>query len=129
MFSVNNWLFSRYQERSITYQIKTKNKNKHPSFFFLWYQILESAINWLKHDWEHRKLHTFNLLKKIRLGLVPFDRLKTLLGEEILAIPECKNLMGEVVKLHATVGSTQVPLNQSHPDMFANRNTVTVSTQ
>ena len=83
----------------------------------------------MRHDWEHRKQHTFDLLQKIRLGLVPVDRLKMLLGDEILAIPECKSLIEEVTKLHATVGSTQVPLNQSHPDMFASRNTITVSRQ
>ena len=31
------------------------------------------------------------------------------------------------MKLHDTKGSTTVPLNQSHPDLFATRNTITVS--
>ena len=33
--------------------------------------ILQAALIWLKFDWEERKVHAVNLLKKIRLGLVP----------------------------------------------------------
>ncbi|XP_072025719.1 ectoderm-neural cortex protein 1-like isoform X4 [Amphiura filiformis] len=88
-------------------------------------EILQSTLNWLRYDWNQRKVHTTDLLKKIRLGLVPFDRLKQILGDEILAIPECKEMIEEVAKVHATKESARIPLNQSHPDMFATRNTIT----
>ena len=100
--------------------------------FFINIQLLKIVLKWLFHDWDQRKVHTFNLLKKIRLGLVPVDRLKQVLGDEvfqILAIPECKEILEEVVKLHATKETAKVPLNQSHPDLFATRNTITVSDQ
>ena len=84
-------------------------------------------MNWLRHDWDQRKAHTTDLLKKIRLGLVPVDRLKQILSDEILAIPECKEMMEEVVKLHAAEETDKIPLVQSHPSFFANRNTITVS--
>ncbi|XP_072025718.1 kelch-like protein 15 isoform X3 [Amphiura filiformis] len=90
-------------------------------------EILQSTLNWLRYDWNQRKVHTTDLLKKIRLGLVPFDRLKQILGDEILAIPECKEMIEEVAKVHATKESARIPLNQSHPDMFATRNTITAS--
>ncbi|XP_072019606.1 kelch-like protein 32 [Amphiura filiformis] len=93
-------------------------------------EILQSVMKWLKYDWSQRKMHTFDILKKIRLGLVPADKLKEILGDEVLAIPECKTLVDEVFKLHATKESATactVPLIQSHPDMFATRNTVTES--
>ncbi|XP_072016401.1 kelch-like protein 13 [Amphiura filiformis] len=91
-------------------------------------EILQNIMKWLKYDWCQRKTHTLDLLKKIRLGLVPVDKLKHILGDEVLAIPECKNLVDEVFKLHATKESATaytVPLIQSHPDTFATRNTVT----
>ncbi|XP_072025711.1 kelch-like protein 21 isoform X4 [Amphiura filiformis] len=88
-------------------------------------EILQSTLNWLRYDWHQRKMHTTDLLKKIRLGLVPPDRLKQILGDEILAIPECKEMIEEVAKVYATKESARIPLNQSHPDMFATRNTIT----
>ncbi|XP_072025714.1 kelch-like protein 15 [Amphiura filiformis] len=88
-------------------------------------EILQSTLNWLRYDWHQRQVHTTDLLKKIRLGLVPPDRLKQILGDEILAIPDCKEMIEEVVKVLATKESARIPLNQSHPDMFATRNTIT----
>ncbi|XP_072025713.1 ectoderm-neural cortex protein 1-like isoform X6 [Amphiura filiformis] len=90
-------------------------------------EILQSTLNWLRYDWHQRKMHTTDLLKKIRLGLVPPDRLKQILGDEILAIPECKEMIEEVAKVYATKESARIPLNQSHPDMFATRNTITAA--
>ena len=87
-------------------------------------QILQGTIKWLKHDWEQRKSHTVDLLKKIRLGLIKVDNLKEILD---LDIPDCKEMVDEMARLHATEGSATEPLVESHPDLFATRNTVTVS--
>ncbi|XP_072020250.1 kelch repeat and BTB domain-containing protein 2-like [Amphiura filiformis] len=88
-------------------------------------QILQGTVMWLKYDWEQRKVHAVDLLKKIRLGLVPVDRLQEILGDEIMAIPECKEMAEEVVKLSVTKDTALLPLIKSHPDLFATRNNIT----
>ena len=90
-------------------------------------QILEGVLNWLKHDWDQRKIHAADLLHKVRLGLVPADRLTELLHDVIVDFPECKEMAEEVARIRADHKITDYPLNQTHPDMFATRNTITVS--
>ncbi|XP_072015483.1 kelch repeat and BTB domain-containing protein 2-like [Amphiura filiformis] len=89
-------------------------------------KILQATLNWLKYNWVERQCYAADLLKKIRLGWIPDNRLMPMLGDEVLAIPECKELVEELVKLHAK-DSVSVPLIQSHPDMFATRNTITAT--
>ncbi|XP_072015487.1 kelch repeat and BTB domain-containing protein 8-like [Amphiura filiformis] len=86
-------------------------------------EILQCTLNWLRHDWNQRKTHTVDLLKKVRLGLVSSASLKQILGDEVLAILECMKMVEEVVKLHAK--TAPMALIESHPDMFATRNTIT----
>ena len=52
---------------------------------------------WLRHDWENRRIHTFSLLKEVRLGLVPEERLREVLDADILEIPECRELYEKVI--------------------------------
>ena len=87
--------------------------------------VLQAVLVWLKFDWEQRKVHAVNLLKKIRLGLVPVEQLKNILGDELLAIPECKVMVEEVVKLSVTKETASPPLMKSHPELFTTRNTIT----
>ncbi|XP_072014349.1 kelch repeat and BTB domain-containing protein 2-like [Amphiura filiformis] len=87
--------------------------------------ILQGTVMWLKYDWEQRKVHAVDLLQKIRLGLVPIDRLHKILGDELLAVPECKDIVEEVIKLSATKDTASPPLVKSHPELFATRNTIT----
>ncbi|XP_072050127.1 uncharacterized protein [Amphiura filiformis] len=89
-------------------------------------QILQVVIAWLKYDWEQRKVSVAHLLKKARLGLVQVENLKQILGEEVLDVPECKDMVEEVIRLNATKDEADVPLIESHPELFASRNTVTV---
>ena len=63
-------------------------------------QILKAALIWLKFDWEQRRVYAIDLLKRIRLGLVPVARLREIFGDELLAIPACKDMVEEVVKLN-----------------------------
>ena len=86
---------------------------------------MQAALIWLKFDWEQRKVHAVSLLKKIRLGLVPVERLKEILGDVLLAIPECKDMVEEVVKLSVTKDTAPLPLIKNHPEFFATRNTIT----
>ncbi|XP_072050632.1 kelch-like protein 25 isoform X2 [Amphiura filiformis] len=88
-------------------------------------QILQVVIAWLKYDWEQRKVSVVHLLKKARLGLVQVENLKQILGEEVLDVPECKDMVEEVIRLNATKDEADVPLIESRPDLFASRNTVT----
>ncbi len=90
-------------------------------------QILEGTLLWLKHDWKQRKVHAVDLLKKIRLGLVPVNRLRQILGGELLSIPECENVVEEIVTLSDTKDTATPPLIKSHPDVFATRNTITAN--
>ena len=87
--------------------------------------ILEAALIWVKFDWEQRKVHAVDRLKQVRFGLVPLDRLQEILGEELLAIPECKDMVAAVVKLSVTKETASPPLGESHPELFATRNTIT----
>ena len=89
--------------------------------------ILEGALLWLKHNWEQRKVHASDLLKKIRLGLVPVDRLHQILGEELLSIPECADMVAQVVHLNDTMDTTSTLLLKSHPHLYASRNTITAA--
>ncbi|XP_072026471.1 kelch repeat and BTB domain-containing protein 2-like isoform X2 [Amphiura filiformis] len=88
-------------------------------------QILQGTVVWLKYDWEQRKAHAVDLLKKIRLGLVPVDRLQHILGDELMAIPECKEMVDEVVKL--SVAKETASLIKNHLDLFGTRNTITAN--
>ncbi|XP_072021114.1 kelch-like protein 32 [Amphiura filiformis] len=90
-------------------------------------QILQGTVMWLKYDWEQRKIHAVDLLQEIRLGLVPVDRLQEILGDELLAIPECKEMMKEVGKLSDIMDTASPQLMKSHPDLFATRNTITAA--
>ena len=82
-------------------------------------QILQAALTWLKFNWEERKVHAVDLLKKIRLGLVPVDRVREILGKQLLAIPECKDMVEEVVQLSLTKETASPTLVKSHPELFA----------
>ena len=84
------------------------------------------VVKWLKHDWTSRCTHAPKLLEKVRLGLLPVDTLKTLLGDEILAVPECRRLVEEVVKLQSS-GQSSTRLALDFPHIFATRSTMTVS--
>ena len=84
------------------------------------------VVNWLKHDWEDRRTHAHQLLKKVRLGLIPAERLKELITDDILGIPECKALLDLVLHLQQVKEST-IPLSASNPELFARRGTETVS--
>ena len=88
-------------------------------------QILQAALVWLKFNWEQRKVHTVDLLKRIRLGFVPVARLREILGDELLAIPECKDMVEEIIKLSVNKDVASPPLIKSHPELFASRNSVT----
>ncbi|XP_072020764.1 kelch-like protein 26 isoform X2 [Amphiura filiformis] len=90
-------------------------------------QILQGTVMWLQYDWEQRKVHAVDLLKNIRLGLVPVDRLQQILGDDFMTIPECKEMMEEVVKLSDIMDTASPQLMKSHPDLFATRNTITAA--
>ena len=86
--------------------------------------VLQAVLMWLKFDWDQRRVHAVDLIKKTRLGLVPIEQLKEILGDELLAIPECKDMVEEVVKLSVTKETASPPLIKSHPELFATRNTL-----
>ena len=88
-------------------------------------QILQAALSWLKYDWDQRKVHAVDLLKKVRLGLVPLNRLKEICDDELFTIPECKDMAEEVARLSVTKDTASPPLTKSHPELFATRNTIT----
>ena len=54
------------------------------------------VVTWLRHDWENRHTHASSLLKEVRLGLVPEEKLKELLDPNILEITECRELYEKV---------------------------------
>ncbi|XP_072035241.1 kelch-like protein 15 [Amphiura filiformis] len=87
-------------------------------------QVLELVINWLKHDWENRKKHSHQLLQKVRLGLVASEDIKELVSAEILGIPECLELVNQVLQVQASKKPRDV-LATKNPDIAATRSTIT----
>ena len=84
----------------------------------------------MKHDWEQRKTRTEDLLQHIRLGLIPTERLiEHFIDFKLLDIPECKEMLEDVMEVivaHTQENATML-LISCHPDLFASRNTITVS--
>ena len=89
-------------------------------------KILEMVVNWLKHDWENRRVHAPNLLQMVRLGLVPKQSISSLVGPDILEIPECKVLFQEFLKEPQSADSV-VDLAQKPSHYHASRSTIMVS--
>ena len=69
---------------------------------------MEAVTNWLKHDWEHRKDHTKSLLEKVRLGVIQSTKLMDYMTEDMMALPECRELIESVV-------SRQQPCDDAKP--------------
>ena len=84
------------------------------------------VVTWLKYDWKNRSAHTTSLLQKVRLGLIPEESLTKLLDAEILEIPECKDLLQQVLDGKQMKCSKLERLKQL-PNLFATRSTTTVS--
>ena len=88
--------------------------------------MAEVVVNWLQHDWENRFRCAYRLLQKVPLGLIPAERLKELITDDILGIPECKALLDLVMHMQQVEDST-IPVSASNPELFAKRGTKTVS--
>ena len=76
--------------------------SNHLLIFFVKTQLFNIVLKWLLYKWEQRKVHALDLLKKLRLGLVPVERLKQILHEgthQILSIRKCKKLLKKVLTL------------------------------
>lgn len=86
------------------------------------------TTHWLTHDWPNRKRFAHQLLKKIRLGIVPVDRLSGILYDSpIQEDSQTSELIERVLELHAARDTMRAPLSYSHPQMFESRSTITVS--
>ncbi|XP_072020910.1 kelch-like protein 25 [Amphiura filiformis] len=88
-------------------------------------EVLMLVLEWLKFDWDNRRPHTYRLLQKVRLGLVPEDRCNELLDDSILAIPECKILIDKVDQLMDDDTVSEQVMALRKPELFATRSTVT----
>ncbi|XP_072040529.1 kelch-like protein 41 [Amphiura filiformis] len=60
--------------------------------------VFKAVMNWLKHDWENRKEHADSLLRRVRLGVVPDLDFSEAFTDEIMTVPECRELFEEIVK-------------------------------
>ena len=61
-------------------------------------KIFKAVTKWLAYDWENRQQHAERLLRKVRLGTVPELSLAEGFTDDLLAVPELKQLFVEVVK-------------------------------
>ncbi|XP_072045790.1 kelch-like protein 26 [Amphiura filiformis] len=61
-------------------------------------QLFSQIIHWLKYDWENRKGCAHKCLSRLRLGLIPKDKVQELIDDQILEIPECKEMMDDMIK-------------------------------
>ena len=82
--------------------------------------MLNFALAWLKYDQKSRQKFSKNVLQKVHLGLLSQDRLIAL-QLEMKAAPGCKTLIGDVLKLMNTKNDVTIPLEVSHPELFAER--------
>ncbi|XP_072034172.1 kelch-like protein 38 [Amphiura filiformis] len=88
-------------------------------------ELLSMLMEWLTHDWINRRRHATHLLKKIRLGVVPHSRLKSISEGTITEIPECRDIFNTVFDLRSRQSAPPgVVLSYSHPELFAPRSTV-----
>ena len=84
------------------------------------------VCNWLKYDWSNRCNYSYQLLRKVRLGLVESEDIHHLLGPEILGIKECYDLVVHV--WHLQVSNTCKDLIAvENPALFMGRSACTVS--
>ena len=86
------------------------------------------VVRWVKYNWEKRCNDLFQLLQEVRLGLVSSEDLKKLLSPELLAIPGCTDLVGEVLQVLVSEKSSE-DLTLDTQKLFETRATITVSTQ
>ncbi|XP_072020432.1 LOW QUALITY PROTEIN: uncharacterized protein [Amphiura filiformis] len=79
--------------------------------------VLQLVISWLTYDWEKRHTYSYQLLQKVRLGIVSSKALRELIPKELLALPKCKSLIAKVRHLKAS----QHKLNKKYPHLFSPR--------
>ena len=84
------------------------------------------VVSWLKYDWDNRCPHAPTLLQEVRLGHVPEQSLTELMDEEILKIPECKQLFEKACKGQKS-GCSKLELSKKMPELFCARSIITVS--
>lgn len=65
-------------------------------------------LSWLAYDWDLRKVCTVDLLRKIRLGLVPLDKLTAIFENQLRDIAECMDLYHDILKYYALGKQTRV---------------------
>ncbi|XP_072044796.1 kelch-like protein 30 [Amphiura filiformis] len=82
-------------------------------------QLLSRIVQWLKHDWENRKGDACKLLQSFRLGLLPKDKVQELIDDQILEIPECKEMMDDLMEKWAELEGIEDPLKL--PESFLPR--------
>ncbi|XP_072045203.1 kelch-like protein 30 [Amphiura filiformis] len=82
-------------------------------------QLFRRIIQWLKHDWENRKGDAYKLLQRFRLGLLPKDKVQELMDDQILEIPECKEMMDDLMEKWAEIEGVDDPLKL--PESFLPR--------
>ena len=84
-------------------------------------ELFDLTITWLLYDWDLHKQFAFDILKKFKLGLLPSYTLKDCLDDEIGNIPECRQLLEEVLDLQRRMSTSDLmtpPLYISHPHLF-----------
>ena len=87
----------------------------------LFQELFDLVIMWLRYDWDLRKQFSLDILKKFKLGLLPSYTLKDCLDDKIGDIPECRQLLAEVLDLQTRMSTNDLmipPLYISHPHLF-----------
>ncbi len=64
------------------------------------YQVLDILMAWLQYDWDNRKVYAINLLGRIRLGLIPPDKVVDVFESQLQELAECRTLYLDVMKYH-----------------------------
>ncbi|XP_072019765.1 kelch-like protein 14 [Amphiura filiformis] len=89
-------------------------------------QVFDTTVAWLQHDWENRKQFAPPLFHKLRLGAVPVGHLSMTIfkSPNLYAIPECKQMIDNVMRLTDAAKPGDPPLHTVDYNLFATRTTV-----
>ena len=80
---------------------------------------------WLQQDWDERKKHAVNLLKGLRLGRVPLDKVKEVIDAYMLQqLPQCREILDNLERNMDKFAD--ITDNAKLPESFLPRNMIKV---
>ncbi|XP_072048937.1 kelch-like protein 28 [Amphiura filiformis] len=68
-------------------------------------EVLDALVSWLKYDWDNRKAYTISLLGRVRLGVLPREKIIDFFENQLAVfedqLAECRALYMDFMKFYA----------------------------